>query len=119
MIIIIFGLLLLVWFVFSDTQTNRYTDINDVKRDKAIIRGWIPEIIPISAYEIEETHNLDINTVFGTFRYKEKDEKNFLKSLTLFSDDNRTMKWNDFLFKVDKEKNYVKFENMKYEMVNK
>jgi len=102
---------MLLTYYFSDMQINKYPDIDTVKQDKAIEQGWIPAILPESAYEIAETHNLDTNELFGSFRYKERDEKGLLASLKAVPESNLTYVWNHFLFKIDTEKNRVKYRN--------
>ena len=96
---------------YTDVQINIYTDKQVVLENQVIEKGWIPSILPESAYEIRETHDLDANTLFGSFNYKEKDEAVFMQQLTVKPDMNNTLEWGSFLFQVDKEKNYVKFRN--------
>jgi len=96
---------------FGDVQINKYDSKAAAQQEQAIQRGWIPSILPESAYEIAETHNLDTNELFGSFYYKEKDEKTFLENLTLMPDMNDTLEWGNFLFLIDKEKNHVKYRN--------
>ena len=113
---IILGLLIiigLVYFIFSyfyiDVQINKYADIETVREQQAIEKGWIPSILPLSAYEITETHDIDTNEIFGSFKYKEKDETNFMNHLT--KDNSDVLLWGNFLFKVDTKLNLVKFRN--------
>jgi hypothetical protein len=96
---------------YSDVQINKYEDIEVVKENKAIQKGWVPAILPDSAYNITETHDLDINTLLGSFNYKEQDEAGFMKHLTVKDDMDDTLEWGDFLFKVDKKLNQVKYRN--------
>ena len=96
---------------YSDVQINKYQDIEVVKENKAIQNGWVPAILPDSAYDITETHDLDANTLFGSFNYKEKDEEKFIKNLTVVDDMNNTLEWGDFLFRVDKKLNQAKYRN--------
>jgi len=96
---------------FGDVQINKYDSKSVVKKEQAIERGWVPSILPDSAFKIIETHDLDSNDIFGNFKYKEKDEEKFMKSIKLVSDTNDTYTDGNFLFKVDKEKNYVQFRN--------
>ena len=114
-ILLILSFLVLGYVVFmqrySDVQINKYEDIEVVKENKAIQNGWIPAILPDSAYEITETHNLDANTLFGNFKYKEQDEAGLMEHLTVKQDMDKTLEWGDFLFKVDKELNYVQYRN--------
>ncbi len=96
---------------FSDMQINKYPNLQEVKNDTAIQRGWIPAILPDSAYNIVESHDLDTNTIFGSFNYKEKDEETFIQHLTDLNDAEHMLEWGNFLFKVDKKINLVKFRN--------
>ena len=114
-ILLILSFLVLGYVVFtqrySDVQINKYEDMEVVKENKAIQNGWIPAILPDSAYEITETHNLDANTLFGNFKYKEQDEAGLMEHLTVKQDMNNTLEWGDYLFRIDKEKNFVKYRN--------
>jgi len=96
---------------YSDVQINKYEDIEVVKENKAIENGWVPSILPNSAYEITETHDLNKNTLFGNFKYKEQDEAGFMEHLTVKENMNGTLEWGDFLFRVDKKLNKVKYRN--------
>ena len=96
---------------YSDAQINKYEDIEVVKENQAIQKGWVPSIIPDSAYEITETHNLDTNELFGNFKYKEQDEAALMEHLTVKQNMDKTLEWGDFLFRVDKELNYVQYRN--------
>ena len=93
---------------FQDMQISKYSDLQEVKIDTAIQRGFIPANLPASASKIVESHDLDTNTIFGTFNYEEKDEETFMQNLT---DADDMLEWGNFLFKVDKELNLVKFRN--------
>jgi hypothetical protein len=96
---------------FGDVEINKYDSKATAQQEQAIERGWIPAILPESAYEISETHNLDTNELFGSFYYKDKDEKIFMENLTLMPDINNTLEWGNFLFRIDQEKNHVKYRN--------
>jgi len=104
-----------VYFLFSyffpDIQINKYSNIAAVHDQQAIQKGWIPAILPESAYEIAETHNLDTGDIFGAFKYKEKDEKSFIQYLSMLNDEKHTFEWGNFLFRIDREQNKVKFRN--------
>jgi len=102
--------LLLSTFVGNAT-INRYEDLQTVHDQQAIAKGWIPAILPPSAYEIAETHDNDKNEIFGVFKYKEADEATLLSKLTDLHEQNGTMGWKNFLFHIDREKNLVKYRN--------
>jgi hypothetical protein len=93
---------------FPNTEINKYDSIETVKENKGIEKGWVPKILPLSAYNIVETHDVDGNTIFGKFNYKEMDEIIFLSKLKA---SNEMYESKNFLFKVDKEKNIVNFRN--------
>ena len=96
---------------YGDTQINKYKDKIVVQEQKAIDKGWVPAILPDSAYEITETHDIDTNELFGAFYYKEQDEAKLMKELILVPDSNQTFEWGSFLFKVYKKINHVKYRN--------
>lgn len=111
-IIVIVGMSIFLTY-FSDIQINKYKDMSELNKEKAMSKGWVPTILPKSAYNIEETHNLDTNIVFGRFKYKEKDEITFIGKLTKLDGDNETMLWDNFLFRIDRKINCVRFKNTK------
>ena len=114
-LLLIVSFLVLGYVVFtqrySDVQINKYQDIDVVKEHKAIQNGWVPAIIPDSAYDITETHDPEANTLFGNFKYKDEDEDKFMKNFTDLNSENNTLSWGNFLFKVDKKLNKVKYRN--------
>jgi hypothetical protein len=93
---------------YSDIQINKYDSLETVKKQQAIEHGWVPQRLPLSAYNIVETHDVDSNIVFGKFAYKERDEANFLEGL---KESNNTYIGEKFLFKIDKKLNLVDFRN--------
>jgi len=107
-LIIAIGIYFLFKHYFGDIQINKYDSLTSVQEHSAIQKGWIPKVLPSSAYDIVETHDMDTHNNFGKFSYKEKDEANLISQLILsgemYSSDN-------FLFKINKEKNEVKFRN--------
>ena len=102
---------LLINQTFEDMQINKYPNLEEVKNDTAIQKGFIPAILPDSAYDIVESHDLDTNTIFGSFKYKEKDEEVFMQNLTDMHNADLMLEWGNFIFKVNKELNQVNFRN--------
>ena len=108
--LLIAGVIYLIFsYLFLDIQINKYADVETVKEKHMIEKGWIPSILPLTAYEITETHNIDTHEIFGSFKYKEEDETSFMKHLT--KDKGDVLQWKNFLFKVDTKLNLVKFRN--------
>ncbi len=95
----------------QDFEINKYENLQVAKAQKAIELGWVPAIIPASAYEIAETHDPETHTLYGKFKYKEADEATLLSNLTELHDQNNTMSWEGFLFRIDREKNLVRYRN--------
>jgi len=93
---------------FPNVEINKYDSVEAVHERKGIENGWIPKNLPLSAYDIAETHDTKSNTVVGKFSYAQKDEKSFLAGL---KESNEVYEAEGFLFKVDKEKNMVDFRN--------
>jgi len=121
-----FSFLLAFSLVFSgcyDTVTTSYDNTDEIKKDRAIERGWIPSIIPKSAYTINEQHDLDTNVCKGTFLFKDEDKNVFKENLgnqvkgkvktgliekykiTEFS----IYQWENFILSVDWTKNKAEF----------
>ncbi len=102
--------LLFIMFLLgcSDIQKRFYKNKDAIINDSAIQRGWIPSIIPDSAYDIREKYNLDTNALQGSFKYNQKDEIIFLNELTKL---NGSLIWKDFIFSIDIKKNKVEFKN--------
>jgi len=96
--------LILLFYILKNTdiQTNTYLNKQEVLKNNAIQKGWIPNILPNSAYDIIETHNIDTNKIYGSFKYLQKDEI-FLTHLA------SRYKEKGFTFKINKKKNKVKF----------
>ena len=98
-------------YYFSDVQINKYPDKESVLKESAIEKGWVPPILPDSAYDIEETHDIDTNQLFGRFYYKPKDEKILMIQLDQMPEQNGTYIGKHFLFKIDSEKHLVQYRN--------
>jgi hypothetical protein len=96
----------------QDFQINKYADMQAVHEQRATEKGWLPTLLPPSAYAIAETHDLDTNNVYGKFRYKEPDEAALMSKLTPLNDGNGTYLWQHFWFRVDRDKNLVQFRNV-------
>ena len=111
-LLVVAGLVYLLFSTFFvDVQINKYQDKATVIDQEAIKNGWVPSILPESAFDIVETHDIDKNTLFGSFKYKEDDEKSFMQNLIEQNDEKHTLTWEHYLFRVDTEKNMVKFRN--------
>ncbi len=108
----------------SEDIESFYHDKAAVLEDRAIEYGWIPDILPDSATQISETHDLDTNTGVGEFVFHERDERwprerleirlvsqirqHVLKRYNL-PDTHEVFIWGNFIVSVDWEKHVVVF----------
>lgn len=109
--IIVFICMLILFLLYlnsSEVKKTSYNNKNDILKNEAIKRGWIPEIIPKSAFAIIEIHDIDTNQVKGSFKYLEKDENKFISNLKF---KNKINTWKKFQFRINKENNIVSFNN--------
>ena len=111
MFILIFIVFIILLSYPSDEQSNSYKNIQSIREDNAIERGWVPDIIPKIAYDIVETHNIDTNVFYGSFYYKVKDEANFIKHLTPIEESKNTYIGKDMFFHIDKKLHKVWYRN--------
>ena len=109
------GIAISIYYIFSffvkDITINRYDNYQTVQEQNATQKGWVPALLPTSAYDIAETHDMKKHEIFGLFHYKESDEVALLSKMTASKEDNQTMVWGDFLFHIDTEKNIAKYRN--------
>jgi hypothetical protein len=56
-----------VWLTRGEAQENRYTTYAEGRESQR--RGWLPVMLPRSATEIHEWHELDANLCFGSFHF--------------------------------------------------
>ena len=67
-----------------DVVTSRYETYGEAVADSVFGRGWLPDKIPRSSYEIEVNNDLDINTSTGDFRFSLDDLESFVAILHLY-----------------------------------
>ena len=57
-----------------DTVTSRYETRTDAEADRLFERGWLPEIIPQSSYDLSTKNDLDANVSEGGFFFTDATE---------------------------------------------
>ena len=57
----------------TDTVTRHYATLEDARRDRLFEKGWLPDVLPPSAQEIETKNNLDLSTSTGSFHFNSSD----------------------------------------------
>lgn len=71
----------------SEQATKFYPKYEDAANDGAVKRGWIPEIVPKTATEIHEHHNLDTNEVWIRFNVPRLDRNRLTAGLKKLTDE--------------------------------
>jgi len=70
----------------SERFTGYYPKYEDAVKDGAVKRGWIPEILPATATEIYEQHDLDTNNVWIRFALPSSDRDRLATGLKRLTD---------------------------------
>ena len=60
---------LLLLIIPSNTVTSRYDRLQDARADGLFDRGWLPDVLPPTAFDIEVSNNLDLNMSAGEFSF--------------------------------------------------
>lgn len=81
MLVVVFLAAAVMLVVFDDNMSVHYATSADARADTAFGHGWLPRVLPDSAFDIAERHNLDTNRGHGTFRFAAKDVESFRASL--------------------------------------
>jgi len=69
----------------SDIVTRDYKTYNDAVSDELFGRGWLPELIPPSSFNIKTANDLDVNTSKGEFSFPPGDTQAFIAKLQPYS----------------------------------
>lgn len=79
------SVVLLVYFYSKETPESYYPTLEDAKKNGAVKRGWIPPVLPLSAREIHEKHDLDTNRTWIKFNAAPLDLKNLSEQLRILT----------------------------------
>lgn len=71
----------------SERPTSYYPKYEDALKDGAVKRGWIPEIVPETATEIHEQHDIDTNDVWIRFTVSGSEKSRLIAGLKRLRDD--------------------------------
>lgn len=69
-----------LWVACGEVQENRYANYAEAR--EAQQRGWLPTMLPRSATEIHEWHDLDTNLCLGSFRFDPSERDSIEVALT-------------------------------------
>src|SRR5262249_7629308 len=72
-----------VWYFEStERQESHFSTYGELTRSELIQKGWVPEFIPRSAYDIKENHRVDVPRVNVKFRFAPGDTAQIEESCT-------------------------------------
>jgi hypothetical protein len=74
----------MLWLSGCDDVTSRYATLDDARSDGLYEGGWLPDILPSSAYDIRVTNDLDVNTSEGEFWFDPADFPSFAAQFQSF-----------------------------------
>jgi hypothetical protein len=81
-----------VWLAWPfDVVRDRYATLADARADGLFERGWLPDVLPSSARDIEVNNNLDLNSSWGRFHFSAADGPDFVSRLSPLSDASREL----------------------------
>ena len=88
LLILISSISILIWiglsaflFLYDETVKSFYETKTEAVNNRLFIRGWLPDIIPNSSFDISVNNDLDLNKSKGSFSFLNKDYDSFLKNL--------------------------------------
>lgn len=62
--------------------SNHYGTLDDARENTLFVRGWLPDILPASAKNIQTTNDLDLNTSSGSFSFDPANAQHFYERLS-------------------------------------
>ena len=86
----------------SDVVTSHYATYSEAANDHLFGRGWLPEFIPSSSFNITTSNNLDRNQSEGEFSFPVAETDSFVSRLVPYS--GRSAPFSDFEKLVNRRK---------------
>jgi hypothetical protein len=66
-----------------DSVTNHYSTLEEARADRLFERGWLPEMLPPSSYDISTENDLDVSRSKGVFSFTPEEFDPFRERLEL------------------------------------
>lgn len=80
-------------------RSDEYETVDDARKSHVFDKGWLPDLLPASAYDLKVVTNVEISAGRGKFRFDPKDYPEFLAKLARYEgsmskidDDNESIK---------------------------
>lgn len=78
---------------FAENPRSSFASFAEMEAAKMIESGWLPEFLPKSATDIEESHNIDTNRVWASFKYQAGDLQSVEGACKKVAENNRGKKY--------------------------
>jgi hypothetical protein len=79
-----------LWYMERmENPRSSFATFEEMEAAGLVARGWLPEFLPHSATDINETHDIDTNRVRASFKYDVADVQSVEKSCERVSHDER------------------------------
>lgn len=78
---------------FAENPRSSFASFAEMEAAKMIESGWLPEFLPKSATDIEESHNIDTNRVWASFKYQVGDLQSVEGACKKVAENNRGKKY--------------------------
>ena len=65
----------------GDVVTSHYKTYDEAKNDNLFMRGWLPDILPVTTINIKTENNLDLNLSSGGFTIPPNDMHEFTSKI--------------------------------------
>lgn len=73
LVLVVASFCLTRWHYIGETREEFYENLDAAKKGDAMHGGWIPQVLPESAYDIYVAYDLDTNNVWARFRFDKRD----------------------------------------------
>jgi hypothetical protein len=78
---------------FTENPRSSFVSFAEMEAAGMIAAGWLPEFLPKSATHIEESHNIDTNRVWASFKYRVGDLQSIEASCKKIAENNLGKKY--------------------------
>lgn len=94
----------------SEVVTSHYKTYSEAAKDQLFGRGWLPDLVPSSSFNITTANTVDRNTSEGEFSFPLAETESFISRLRPYS--GRTAPYGDFerVVKKRKTQGYTPYE---------
>lgn len=66
-------------------RSDHYDDINDARANHVFEKGWLPDMLPASTYDLKVITTVEDSTGRGRFRFDSKDYRAFSSNLSPYN----------------------------------